>query len=159
MERVDLGQKRTVYIDVCHNESGIKAVLREVKQTHPGTPIRVACAFSKMKEIEKMIAMLLREVQHINFLACPHFKLESIANLYNSSQQVAQQVARDFEHNSTSLGQLEPLVAGGDLIATLRQVTQASAQDIQAEADTAEDQSEVQLPFIYPGQGQSAGRP
>lgn len=51
MEKVAFSSNLTVYIDVCHNESGIDAVLSEIKSTHPGKSIRVACAFSKMKEI------------------------------------------------------------------------------------------------------------
>ena len=63
MEKIDYSSNLTVYIDVCHNESGIEAVLRELKQAHPDKSIKVACAFSKMKEIEKMLQMLLAEVQ------------------------------------------------------------------------------------------------
>ena len=74
-----------MYIDVCHNESGIEAVLSELKLAHPGKSIRVACAFSKMKEIKKMVALLLRDVESIHFLACPHFKLESITDLFNNA--------------------------------------------------------------------------
>lgn len=59
MERLAFRRGLTVYIDVCHNESGIEAVMREIKQEHPGKKIRVACAFSKMKEIQKMLDMLL----------------------------------------------------------------------------------------------------
>lgn len=55
MEKIDFSSNLTVYIDVCHNESGIEAVLRELKQAHPDKSIKVACAFSKMKEIEKML--------------------------------------------------------------------------------------------------------
>ena len=89
MEKVAFHNNLTVYIDVCHNESGIEAVFREIKLAHPGKSIRVACAFSKMKEIVKMLEMLLGEVESINFLACPHFKLESITNLYEIAQEVA----------------------------------------------------------------------
>ena len=60
--------------------------MRELKQAHPGSSIRVACAFSKMKEIERMLEMLLAEVSQIHFLASPHFKLESITSLYETAQ-------------------------------------------------------------------------
>ena len=46
-----------------------------------------------MKEIQKMIKFLLGHVKSIHFLACPHFKLESITNLYNSAQEVAAEVS------------------------------------------------------------------
>lgn len=82
MEKVLYDRDLPVYIDVCHNESGLQSVLNELKLTHPGKSLRVACAFSKAKEIQKMIAMLLEQTKAIHFLACPHFKLESISNLY-----------------------------------------------------------------------------
>ena len=91
MEKVNFSPKLTVYIDVCDNEPGLRSVLNELKITHPGKVIRVACAFSKMKEIQKMINILLDGVQSIHFLTCPHFKLESIANLYNMAQSVVDQ--------------------------------------------------------------------
>lgn len=83
MEKVAFSSNLTVYIDVCHNESGIEAVLSEIKSAHPGKSIRVACAFSKMKEIQNMLGMLLVDVESIHFVASPHFKLESITNLYS----------------------------------------------------------------------------
>ena len=36
MERVDFSDKLKVYIDVCHNISGLESVIRELKFTHPG---------------------------------------------------------------------------------------------------------------------------
>lgn len=60
MEKVPVGERLTAYIDVCHNISGLEAVLKELKLSHPGKSIRVACAFSKMKEIQKMIQFLLK---------------------------------------------------------------------------------------------------
>ena len=89
MEKVAFGRNLTVYIDVCHNESGITKVLSEIKLAHPGKSIKVACAFSKMKEIQKMLDLLLVDVELIHFVACPHFKLESIENLYSIAEQVA----------------------------------------------------------------------
>ena len=82
MEKVDFSDKLKVYIDVCHNISGLEAVINELKFTHPGKMIHVACAFSKMKEIQRMIQFLLSNVHSIHFIATPHFKLESINNLY-----------------------------------------------------------------------------
>ena len=90
MEQISINEGlQTVYIDVAHNESGIKAVLGEIKTAHPGKRIRVACAFSKMKEIRKMIEMLLSQVKSVHFLATPHFKLESIANMYSMAETIA----------------------------------------------------------------------
>ena len=59
--------------------------MRELKLAHPEKSIRVACAFSKMKEIQRMLEMLLAEVEQIHFLASPHFKLESINSLYETA--------------------------------------------------------------------------
>ena len=92
MEQLIINEGRQiVYIDVAHNESGIKAVLDEIKTAHPDKPIRVACAFSKMKEISKMIEMLLTQVNSVHFLAAPHFKLESIAGMYLMAETIASQ--------------------------------------------------------------------
>ena len=92
MEKVQYNRNMTVYIDVCHNESGIRAVINELTQTHPGKSIRVACAFSKLKEIRTMIDLLLKHVKSIHFLASPHFKLESIANMYVMAQEVVSEL-------------------------------------------------------------------
>ena len=90
MEQLIINEGRQiVYIDVAHNESGIKAVLDEIKTAHPYKPIRVACAFSKMKEISKMIDMLLKQVTSVHFLATPHFKLESIASMHSMAERIA----------------------------------------------------------------------
>ena len=90
MEKVQLQQAsldalQIAYIDVCHNISGLQAVISEIKQRDPEKKIRVACAFSKLKDISSMIKFLLSTASTINFLACSHFKLETISNLYQKA--------------------------------------------------------------------------
>jgi len=41
-----------------------------------------------MKEIGKMIGIMLDQVKSIHFLTVPHFKLESVHNLYSMAQAV-----------------------------------------------------------------------
>ena len=62
-----------------------------------------------MKEIQKMIEIMLDQVKSINFLTCPHFKLESVQNLYSMAQNVAESQQDDC------LEKLSPLIAGGDV--------------------------------------------
>ena len=59
MEKVNFRENLTVYIDVCHNESGVRAVLSEIEEAHPGKSIKVACSFSTEKDIQKPIELML----------------------------------------------------------------------------------------------------
>ena len=70
-----------------------------------------------------MIKILLRETTSVHFLACPHFKLESVSNLYQLAQEVAS------EKIDESQGELAPLIEDGDLIQTLQYLTQVSNSD------------------------------
>ena len=59
MEKIDYSRNLIVYIDVCHNESGLISVINELRMTHPGKSIKVACAFSKLKDIQRLVEILL----------------------------------------------------------------------------------------------------
>ena len=65
-----------------------------------------------------MIKFLLSTASTINFLACSHFKLETISNLY----QKAQEVYSEVEGTEECTGELAPLIEGGDLNETLTHV-------------------------------------
>ena len=101
------------------------AVINEIKQSEPDKKIRVACAFSKLKDISCMIKFLLSTTSKINFLACSHFKLETISNLY----QKAQDVYTEIEGTEQCKGELAPLIADGDLNQTLTQVVAEGRSD------------------------------
>ena len=115
---------KIAYIDVCHNISGLKTVISEIKQNEPGKKIRVACAFSKLKDISCMIKFLLSNVDTINFLAVSHFKLETVSNLYQQAQEAFTEV-----EDQPDIGKLAPLIAGGELTETLTHVVAESKSD------------------------------
>lgn len=130
MQKVVIDQDLTAYIDVCHNISGLEAVLRELKMTHPGKSIRVACAFSKMKDITTMIEFLLSQVKSIHFMACPHFKVESINNLYQKAQEAADAASQQAAAENA---ELTPLIAGGDIVQTLNNMVSIAQSTHQEE--------------------------
>ena len=70
--RVEMIDSRT-YLDVCHNISGVQAVMNYLKQRHPS--ISVVCGFSKLKDTKSILEYLLREAQSIYLVKCPHFKV------------------------------------------------------------------------------------
>jgi len=63
-----------------------------------------------------MIKMLLSRVKSVHFLASPHFKLESIANMYSMAEELAS------EQQSQLAGELAPLISNGDVADTLSYV-------------------------------------
>ena len=65
-----------------------------------------------------MIHFLLSQVASVHFLACPHFKLESVNSLYQQAQLVA-----SSNSDQAAAGKLAPLVNGGDLTQTLANIT------------------------------------
>ena len=71
-----------------------------------------------------MINILLSRVHGIHFIACPHFKLESIANLYEKAREAVQAHTDDTVSNK-----LKPLIAGGDVTQTLTVALSEAAQD------------------------------
>jgi len=122
---------KTAFIDVCHNISGLEAVITELKLKFPDHRIRVVCAFSKMKDIDRMMRFLLSNTYKIHFAASPHFKLESISNLYSRAKDVALQFKREcLGSQQCGHGRFVPIHADGDLSETLDHViTQECASD------------------------------
>lgn len=98
IETVTIPTNKHVYLDVCHNEQGVSAVMNELKKlsycVHKGcSKVTVLCLFSKNKDTQQVLELIGRHLEDIrDKLSVPaecyplgnvdHFRLLSSRQLF-----------------------------------------------------------------------------
>mmetsp|Transcript_18119 Transcript_18119/g.13167 ORF Transcript_18119/g.13167 Transcript_18119/m.13167 type:complete len:181 (+) Transcript_18119:811-1353(+) len=106
--------EQEVFLDVCHNLSSFEAVVSLLQAKFPARPLRCVCAFSKNKDLKAIIGYMVKNIQRIHFIQLQHFKLGALKDLVSVATEVEQQAG--VEHV------IQPIIANGDVKATLEQV-------------------------------------